>query len=155
MMENLQNSLAISRKYGPPDLFITPTANPNWPEITNALLPGQTVQDKPDLVSCVFHKKKLFLLDLIVKKKIFGGTVAHIHTIEFQKRSLPHIHLLIWLEKEYKIRTPAEVDSLISAEFPDPVTHPHLYKLICDNITHGPCGPLNPKAPCIDRKSVV
>ena len=62
----------------------------------------------------------------IVKKKIFGRTVTHVHTIEFQKRGLPHIHLLIWSEKEYKIRTPADVDSMISAEFPDPVTHPHL-----------------------------
>ena len=149
MMENLQNSLAISSKYGPPDLFITATANPNWPEITNTLLPGQTVQDRPDLVSHVFYQKKLFLIDLIVNKNIFGGTVTHIHTIQFQKRGLPHIHLLIWLEKEYKIRTPAEVDSLISAEFSDPVTHPHLYKLVCDNMTHDPCGPLNPNAPCM------
>ena len=76
MMENLQNSLAISRKYGPPDLSITATANPNWPGITNALLPGQTVQDRPDLVSRVFHQKKLFLIDLIVNKKIFGRAVA-------------------------------------------------------------------------------
>ena len=58
MMKNLQNSLAISRRYGIADLFITMTANPKWPEILNALLPGQTPTDRPDLVSRVFHQKK-------------------------------------------------------------------------------------------------
>ena len=65
MQENLQKSLAISRKYGVADLFITMTANPKWPEVTNALLPGQTAQDRPDLVSRVFHLKKKHLLDMI------------------------------------------------------------------------------------------
>ena len=64
MMENLQNSLAISRRYGVADLFITMTANPKWPEILNALFPGQTPTDRPDLVSRVFHQKKVFLIDL-------------------------------------------------------------------------------------------
>ena len=44
MMENLQNSLAISRRYDVADRFITMTTNPKWPEILNALLPGQTLQ---------------------------------------------------------------------------------------------------------------
>ena len=76
MMENLQNSLAISRRYGVADLFVTMTNNPKWPEILNALLPGQTPTDRPDLVSRVFHQKKVFLIDLIVKKEVFGSTVA-------------------------------------------------------------------------------
>ena len=33
MMENLQNLLAITRKYGPPDAFITMTANPKWQKL--------------------------------------------------------------------------------------------------------------------------
>ena len=85
MMENLPNSLTISRKYGVTDLFITMTVNPKWPEILNALPPGQTPTDRPDLVSRVFHQK-VFLIDLIVKKEVFGSTVARVHTIEFQKR---------------------------------------------------------------------
>ena len=44
MMEIFQNSLAISRRYGVADLFITMAANVKWPEILNALLPGQTLQ---------------------------------------------------------------------------------------------------------------
>ena len=76
MMENFQNSLAISRRYGIADLFITMTSNPKWPEILNALLSGQTPKDRPDLVSHVFHQKKVFLIDLIVKKEVCGSAVA-------------------------------------------------------------------------------
>jgi Helitron helicase-like domain at N-terminus len=154
MMENLQNSLAISRKYGVADLFITMTANPKWPEVLDALLPGQTPSDRPDLVSRVFHQKKLHLIDIITKKGIFGATVAHVHTIEFQKRGLPHMHLLIWLERDHKIRTPADVDSMISPEFPDPVTHPRLFRLVSEMMTHGPCGVINVSRSCHTPKAI-
>ena len=152
MMENLQNSLAISRRYGVADLFITMIANPKWPELLNALLPGQTPTDRLDLVSHVFHQKKVFLIDLIVKKEVFGSTVARVHTIEFQKRGLLHMHLLIWLQREYKFTTPAEVNTIISAEFPDPQTHPRLFRLVSDVITHGPCGDHKPDAPWMQNR---
>ena len=83
MMENLQNFLTISWRYGVTDLFITMIANPKWLEILNALLPGQTPTDRPDLVLRIFHQKKVFLIDLIVKKLVFGSTVAQIYTIKF------------------------------------------------------------------------
>ena len=149
MMENLQDSLAISRKFGVADLFLTMTANPKWPEVLNALLPGQTAADRPDLASRVFHQKKQHLIKLIDKEKLFGSMVARVHTIEFQKRGLPHMHLLIWLKREYKVSTPAEVDSMISAEFPDPLTHPRLFRLVSEMMTHGPCGEINPNSPCM------
>ena len=50
------------------------------------------------------------------------------------------MHLLIWLQREYKFITPAEVDAIISAEFPDPQTHLRLFRLVSDVMTHGPCG---------------
>ena len=59
------------------------TANPKWPEVTNALLPGQTAQDRPDLVSRMFHLKKKHLLDMITKDKIFGEVMAHVHCVGF------------------------------------------------------------------------
>jgi Helitron helicase-like domain at N-terminus len=48
MQENLQNSLALSRKYGVTNLFLTMTANPNWQEVLDTLLPGKKPQDIPD-----------------------------------------------------------------------------------------------------------
>jgi hypothetical protein len=38
---------------------------------------------------------------------------------------------------------------MISAEFPDPVRCPGLYKVVCDMMTHGPCRELNRNAPCM------
>ena len=94
--------MAICRQFYKPDLFLTMTANPKWPEITNSLFPGQTATDCPDIVSRVFEQKKKALLKLI-DNGFFGIPVAHIHTIEFQKRGLPHIHLLIFLQPQDRI----------------------------------------------------
>jgi hypothetical protein len=57
-----QDAMAMVRKLGKPDAFVTMTANPNWPEITRELLPGQTAMDRPDLVSRVFQLKLQALL---------------------------------------------------------------------------------------------
>ena len=43
MQQLLQDSLAICQEYRKPDLFITMTANANWPEITENLLPGMLI----------------------------------------------------------------------------------------------------------------
>ena len=51
MHERQQDAMTYVRKYGHPDLFITTTTNPNWPEIKDNLLPGQDPQDRPDIYS--------------------------------------------------------------------------------------------------------
>ena len=53
--ECCQDALAINCHFHGADLFLTMTADPNWPEITEALLPGQATADHPDLVVRVFH----------------------------------------------------------------------------------------------------
>ncbi|HEV7738464.1 MAG TPA: helitron helicase-like domain-containing protein, partial [Chlamydiales bacterium] len=148
-LKALQNSLAIVRHTGTQDLFITMTTDPNWPEIQETLLPGQTAIDRPDIVMRVFKQKKKELIKKIYKEGIFGRSVARVYAIEFQKRGLPHVHLLVWLHPEHKIRTPADVDSVVSAELPDPNTHPRLYRLVTTSMLHGPCGPEYPNAPCM------
>ena len=57
MIPNCQDALAINRYYQGADLFLTATANPKWPEIQEALLPGQSVNDCPDIICHVFHLK--------------------------------------------------------------------------------------------------
>jgi hypothetical protein len=69
---------------------MTVTADPNWSEIQVELLPGQTAVDRPDLVSHVFGAKVAAIIDDI-KKGALGVSVAHVFTIEFQKRSLPYM----------------------------------------------------------------
>ena len=96
MMQNYQDAMAVVRSTGKPDLFITMTCNPNWREIQDNLLPGQQPYDRPDI--CAFHLKKEHLLSLITKEKYFGEVAAHCHVVEFQKRGLPHAHILVTLK---------------------------------------------------------
>ncbi|KAF6157515.1 hypothetical protein GIB67_004453 [Kingdonia uniflora] len=103
MYEIYQDSLPITRFNSHPDIFLTITANPKWPEINNALLPNQSVYDRPDLVARVFELKKKALLKEVDNNRVFGTCVAHVWTIEFQKRGLPHMHALFFLSREDKI----------------------------------------------------
>jgi hypothetical protein len=149
MIQNCQDALAINRHFHGADLFLTMTANPNWPEIKEALLPGQTTADRPDLVDRVFKAKVNQLKADLFKHGYLGRTVARVWTIEFQKRGLPHIHMIIFLDPDDKLRTPEEIDSLLSAEFPDEVEEPELFELVKKFMVHTPCGAQNPNAPCM------
>jgi hypothetical protein len=72
MQRNLQNVLALLRKFGGSDLFITFTANPHWKEVEEALLPNQAPHERPDLIARVFQLKFSSLLEEIMRKNIFG-----------------------------------------------------------------------------------
>jgi hypothetical protein len=50
------DAMALVRKYEKPDIFLTMTCNPNWREIRDNLLQGQTAQDRPNLVVRVFRQ---------------------------------------------------------------------------------------------------
>lgn len=84
-----QDGMAICRKYRKPDLFITMTCNPHWEEITSEVKQGQTIQDRPDLVSRVFKMKKDLFVEDMVKNGIFGRMAAYLYVIEYQKVTCP------------------------------------------------------------------
>ena len=149
MTQRFQDAMAIAHYFRKVDIFHTMTTNPRWKEIEDELLLGQTSYDHPDLVACVFQMKKDALIDYINKHGIFGRTVAYIYTIEFQKCGLPHIHLLIFLKETYKLLTTDAIDSCIWAHWPDPDTQPLLFETVKQCMVHGPCGALNPNAPCM------
>jgi hypothetical protein len=89
MIQHFQDALAINHYFKATDLFMTVTADPNWLEIQAELLLGQTAADRPDLAPCVFREKVATILDDI-KKGALGVSVAHVFTIEFQKRPATH-----------------------------------------------------------------
>jgi len=64
-----------------------------------------------------------------------------VYTIEYQKHGLPHMHLLIFLESDHKIRTVEQIDSFISAQIPDRNIYPQLYEAVEKYMLHGPCSP--------------
>ena len=57
LFERQQDAIAYVRKFNQPDLFITVTTNPKWPEILKRLTPGQLPHDRQDLLMTVFCLK--------------------------------------------------------------------------------------------------
>jgi len=146
MHERTQDAMTYVRKYGRPDLFITFTCNPKWKEIEDELFLGQKPHDRHDIVSRVFNLKLRSLMDLLTKGEIFGSVQCHMYSIEWQKRGLPHAHILLWLQNKL---SPNEIDDFISAEIPDAQKDPLLHEIIKCNMIHGPCGPLNKTSSCM------
>ncbi|XP_035837083.1 uncharacterized protein LOC110892468 [Helianthus annuus] len=76
-----------------------------------------------------------------------------VYTIEFQKRGLPHAHLCLFMEPEFKLPTVDHVDSFISAEIPNRDEDPELFILVKEYMIHGPCGNARLSSPCmVDMK---
>ena len=59
------------------------------------------------------------MIDDILKKEILGTVKANTPTADFQKRGLPHAHILLITDREHKPITPAIIDEIVSAEIPD------------------------------------
>ncbi|CAN6928190.1 unnamed protein product, partial [Brassica oleracea] len=128
LVEKYHDAMAICREYGNPDLFITMMANPNWKEIKEHLeiYGGDSPNDRPD-IECPLHR------------------------IEFQKRGLPHAHILLWFGNSSRTPSSEEVDEIISAELPNKKEDPEAYNLVTKHMIHGPCGVINPKSSCMEN----
>ena len=141
--------MATVRRFGKPDFFVTMTCNPMWREIQENLRPHQKAEDRPDLVTRVFNEKLKKLRHMILQEKFFGTPVAYIDVIEFQKRGLPHAHILIILNKDSKLLSPCDYDRYVSAEVPDKSRYPRAHRCVMSNLIHGPCGSHNSGSPCM------
>ncbi|CAL8141391.1 unnamed protein product [Orchesella dallaii] len=155
MHQHYQDAMAIVTKFGKPDIFVTMTCNPKWKEIVENLESWQRAEHRPDLVARVFNLKLKELLEDIKSKNkfLFGEVLAIIYVIEFQKRGLPHAHILIILAKDFKIKSTEDIDRIVKAEIPDKEKSPRLFEIVTKNMIHTPCGSINPSSPCmIDGK---
>ncbi|KAH9622346.1 hypothetical protein KSS87_022355, partial [Heliosperma pusillum] len=150
MKENYLDAMTICKWYGYPDLFITFTCNPKWPEISQFVTKrGMRAEDRPDIVCRIFKIKLDELMTDLKDRHIFGRTMAAVYTVEFQKRGLPHAHILLFLHRDDKFPAAADVDKIISAEIPDPVEDHVLHFVVCAHMLHGPCGTANRNSPCM------
>jgi hypothetical protein len=144
------DAMALPKKFGKPDLFLTFTCNPDWPEIRAALPPHSHWKFQPDIIARVFALKLRALTDDIQNRQIFGPARAYVYRVEWQARGLPHVHMLIILEN--KILSARHIDTVISAELPDPATDPELCALVTKHMLHPQCN-INPRYGCRRDKS--
>ncbi|CAN0922379.1 ATP-dependent DNA helicase PIF1 [Linum grandiflorum] len=151
MQQLYQDGMAICRYYKNPDLFITFTCNAQWPEIIHAFKEDVGVhgEDKPMVIARVFRMRLEQLKEDLKEGQFFGRSIADMHTVEFQKRGLPHVHIILWLADEYKPKTVSMVDKIISSELPDPLIDPVGYDAVTKFMIHGPCGDARPSSPCM------
>lgn len=134
-----QDSMAIIRRFGKPDLFVTFTCNPAWPEIVRNLKYGETAGDNPRLCARVFNAKLEAMKKDILENGVLGKVVAHVYVIEYQKRGLPHAHMLIILADQDKPRDADSYDRYVCAEIPaddGTVGMKRLRKLVLTSMIH-------------------
>ncbi|XP_074356265.1 uncharacterized protein LOC141695964 [Apium graveolens] len=139
MNQYFKDSLAICRTIDHPSLFLTMTCNTQWPEIKIMMkfFPGVDVADKLDVSARVFKLKLDQLLDLFKNKNYFGKCIGVMHVIEFQKRGLPHCHMLIWLHPRGRQQNIDDINQLISTEIPDKNHNPIGFNVVNSHMIHG------------------
>lgn len=156
MSQRCSDCMAMFAQDGVPDLFITVTANPQWDDYKRLLQQfygeknDHSINDRPDILVRVFQMVLNSILNDIQNKKIFGKVKCRCHCIEFQKRGLPHAHILVKFEDDYAIDTVEKIDSIISAEIPDKNKNPELFQKVTKFMMHGPCGNHNKNCSCMN-----
>ncbi|KAL0453879.1 UNVERIFIED_CONTAM: hypothetical protein Slati_1366000 [Sesamum latifolium] len=114
------------------------------------LIPGQKVEDRPD-VARVFKIKLDELMKDLRQGQHFGRVLTVLYTIEFQKRGLPHAHIILFLHPDDKPRNAANIDKIISAELPDKEKDPVGYEAVVQFMIHGPCGSAYKNCACMEN----
>ena len=84
MMQNYLDAMTICKVYGYPDLFITFTCNPNWPEIARFVDErGLKSEYRPDAITRVFKQKLNNLMRDLKDGDYFGKLEAGVKLINF------------------------------------------------------------------------
>ncbi len=99
----------------------------------------------------MFKIKLKELINDIHKKRILGRMIAGIYVVEFQKRGLPHAHILIFFIEDYKPHMVKDVDRMISTELSNSETNKLAHETVARCMMHGPCGVAFPNAPCMEE----
>ncbi|KAK3929744.1 3-hydroxyanthranilate 3,4-dioxygenase [Frankliniella fusca] len=130
--------MAIMTKFKGSSYFITMTANPKWKEIQEDL-PEVPWYFKPQVNVRVFLQKMAVLLNLLVQRQCLGRALGYACVIEYQKRGLPHCHIIMMVYPDDMPKCGREVDLVIRADIPDPAREPQLHELVTRVNLHHLC----------------
>lgn len=161
MMARYQDVMTSVLYHGAPSLFITMTANPRWDEVQKSLPFAQTAADRYDIISRVFKAKLASLLADIKSEEVFGRHVGHAYAIEFQKRGLPHAHIVVILAAGDRPRNASAINEMTSSEIPPcpdaddqsdaAIAQRRLRSLVLEHMLHNDCSGSNGRrCPCWD-----
>ena len=134
-LEKTHDAFALANKFGSPDLFITFTCNPKWPELRENNNGPRRNMPPHTIIARVFNGKLKRLIQLIFdhSHELFGEISDTFLSPEWQKRGLPHAHILVWL----KNKIPRDrIDSVISAELPSENEDGVLYNIVKSQMIH-------------------
>ena len=75
-------------------------------------------------------------------------TIRYVHS-RISKKRLPHTHILLWLDGENKLKTPTNIDKVISVQLPNQYLYPKLHRVVSNYMIHELCGPVQFNYPCM------
>ncbi len=153
MQQLYQNFMIIARHFEKSIMFVTCTANLHWLDIIVALESNQRVENQSDIVAQVFHEKiKTLLQNLKIQ---YDRYLDIVWTIEYQKRDLSYIHILLFLHRENNFLERACVNELICAKLSNLTVdlNESLRRIVESQMTHDSCNVWNSSASCMKDNS--
>jgi hypothetical protein len=92
--------VATTRALGKPDFFVTLTANDNWPEV-HSIIGNDVRYFRPVEMMRIFMKRFELIKPYITgEKSVLGKVKDSWYRVEFQQRGAPHVHMIVWVDKE-------------------------------------------------------
>lgn len=113
------------------------------------LYDGQIASDRPDLIFRVFNGKLKELRDDPFRKHVLGEVETYVYVIEFQKRGLPHCHMLLIMKSGWKAQTLNDVENAVCAEIPSREEEPQAFTAVTAFMIHRKCGTDDPSSSCM------
>uniref|UniRef100_A0A914I8K2 ATP-dependent DNA helicase n=1 Tax=Globodera rostochiensis TaxID=31243 RepID=A0A914I8K2_GLORO len=113
----MPQTFAGSRQYYQ-QKFVTFSGNPSWPELKEALQGRQQYTHRADIVCRIFMDKATEFIKDLTERNVLGKVAGWCYSVEHQKRGMPHIHILLILDKQGRITSPNVVDDFVSARIP-------------------------------------
>jgi hypothetical protein len=106
---------ALSTQLGAPTFFLTFTMNPYWLEF-QALKRGDAAYSDSAMAAIIFRLKLNGLMKFIESRRTLGKVLAFVWRIEYQKRGLPHAHVLFWTD--YDTSSIPAVEKVVNVRLP-------------------------------------